>query len=169
MTGDITFKDCGWKQPNGTASLSSQGTLVATRLHSKRNENWALDEVLNYQSLKAEFVRRMNPEFEGTLSAETSNTQFRFKNKISFNSNSVTILELSSNPALYANLDMDNNRIRYLGTPISDGDAATKKYVDEHSGGGGGGGGFTAHLGDSSGMERGAIVLSSRNVLSIVL
>jgi hypothetical protein len=63
---------------------------------------------------------------------------------------------------------MDGNRIQNLGEPVNDDDAATKKYVDENAGSGGGGG-FTAHLGDTSGMTRGAIVLSSRNVLSIVL
>lgn len=168
MTGNITFKDCGWNQPNNTASLSSQGTLVATRLHSKRNENWAQDEVLNYQSLRAAFVRKINPEFEGTLSAKTSNTQFLFKNKLSFRSEISTLFDLSSTPTFYAKVDMDNNRIEYLGAPINDNDAATKKYVDENAGSGGGGG-FTAHLGDSSGMQRGAIVLNSRNVLSIVL
>lgn len=38
-------------------------------------------------------------------------------------------------------ISMSNNKIVNLATPLSDFDAATKKYVDDNSGGGGGGGG----------------------------
>ena len=42
------------------------------------------------------------------------------------------------------NLSMNNNKITNVGTPTSNNDVATKKYVDDNSGGGSGGGGSSS-------------------------
>jgi hypothetical protein len=167
MTGDITFKDCGFKQPNGTASLSAQGSLSATRLFTKRNSNWDQTEVLNYASLSGEFLRRTNPKYSGQITAEQFNTQFHAPGGISFFDQGTRAARLGADLKFYRRASFENNRITNVSEPVNDSDVATKKYVDEN--GGGGGGGFTAHLGNSSNLERGSIVLNNSNVLSVVV
>lgn len=170
MTGDIVFKDCGFKQPNNTASLSAQGSLSATRLFTKQNADWSTTEVLNYSSLKTEFVKRTNPRYTGNIVAEGRNTQYSAPGGLTFFDESDSILRLSAFGAtFFKSISLDDNRITDVAEPTNDSDAATKKYVDENGGGGGGGGGFTAHLGSSSGLERGAICLSDSHILSIVI
>ena len=167
MTGDIVLKDCGFRQLNDTASLSAQGSLSATRLFTKQNSGWSSTEVLNYSSLKNEFVQRSNPTYTGNITAETSNTQYKAPGGLTFFDENGSILRLQGGfTTFYKKLSLDGNRITDVAEPTNSSDAATKKYVDEN---GGGGGGFTAHLGSTSGMERGSICLNDSHVLSVVI
>jgi hypothetical protein len=170
MTGDIEFKDSGWTQ-TGTAGatlayLNSQGYLSAPRLFSLRLSNWADNECLNYTALKLNFLPKRNPDFNGDISAAdngaflTYNTTFnigRYKTEpnLTFERSQVK---------LKTKMDVNGQELTNLKEPENAQDAATKQYVDRNGGGGGG-----AHLGDPSNLDRGSFVLSSSNVLSIVL
>jgi hypothetical protein len=167
MTGDIIFNKCGFRLSDDKAILTSQGSLTANTLHSRKSSGWSGTEVMNYTGLVGNFLSKDKPIFTGAITAKTENSQFLANGGITFFNDQIRIFSLKSIVEFYRNIDMKSNKITNLEEPSSDSDAATKKYVDEN--GGGGGGGFVAHLGTSANLGRGSIVLSDRDVLSIVL
>ena len=166
VTGPVVFKDAGFSQNNGASELTAAGSFTATRLFTKRSANWAQEEVLSYGSLKDKFLQKSGPSYEGDIYSTSSGSSFFLKDGIYFHDNNSLILHIGRLSTFHRDLSMGGNNITNLGSPTEDSDAATKKYVDEN---GGGGGGAVAHLGSPSNLERGSIVLSNANIVSIVL
>ena len=167
MTGDIVFDNCGFKLSNNKATLTSSGNLTVSTLYSKKSSGWSGQEVVNYSGLVNNFLSKDNPKFTGTITAESDSAQFLSTGGFTFFNDQLRILTLKSTVEFHRNINMGGYKITNLDTPSSDTDVATKKYVDDN--GGGGGGGANAHLGTSSNLGRGAIVLSDRDVLSVIL
>ena len=167
MTGDISFKNCGFTQSNNGASLTAQGNFTATRVFTNRSSNWANNEALGYSALSDNFVKKAGPRYTGNMTSEGFNTQYQVPGGMTFFDQGVRIYQVGQANKFFRQINMDGNKIVDLDEPTNNNDAATKKYVDDNAGGGGG---AIAHDGSTtSGLGRGAIVLSGRDVLSIVL
>lgn len=173
MKGNIAFQECGWVQRSGGATLaylSDTGNLSAPRVFSERTSNWADKECLSYASLKDAFLTKNNPSFTGSITASSLSAYLTYNDNFSIGrfNNEPNITFQRTSVVLKTALNVNGQEVTGLKDPVNDTDAVTKQWA-LRNGGGGGDGGATAHDGTESSYERGAIILDSRNVLSIVL
>ena len=173
MKGNIAFQECGWVQRSGGATLaylSDTGNLSAPRVFSERTSNWADKECLSYASLKDAFLTKNNPTFTGSITASSLSAYLTYNDNFSIGrfNNEPNITFQRTSVVLKTTLNVNGQEVTGLKDPVNDTDAVTKQWA-LRNGGGGGSGGATAHDGTESSYERGAIILDSRHVLSIVL
>ena len=147
--------------------MSNGGFFSAIRVNSSQNADFTDTSCLNFKSLKENFLPKNNPEFTGNMRSATSGASLTYNTelKIGTRTTEANLTFERYKVTLETELDVNNQELTNLREPVNPSDAATRQFVLEN----GGGGGFTAHLGDSSGLERGAMVLSNSNVLSVVL